>query len=156
MPSDDNGPRRTFTVVEANTALPLVRAIVADLVRLAHEVSDRAERLSLLLGSRRSLDRGDPYADEMAHMVGELQRDRERLQEYVDELLAFGVEPRSAIEGLVHFPTIMDGRVVHLCWKLGEPEVLFWHEVDANFVDRRLLSRDATSVAELVSVGRDT
>ena len=33
----------------------------------------------------------------------------------------------------------MDGRPVLLCWRLGEPEVQFWHEVDAGYAGRRPL-----------------
>ncbi len=35
----------------------------------------------------------------------------------------------------------MDGRLVYLCWKLGEPEVLYWHELDAGFAGRQPLVR---------------
>ena len=51
-----------------------------------------------------------------------------------------GVEPKNAVEGLVDFPSIMDDRVVYLCWKLDEPEVLYWHEVDAGFAGRQPLT----------------
>ncbi|MFQ5860927.1 MAG: DUF2203 family protein [Dehalococcoidia bacterium] len=37
------------------------------------------------------------------------------------------------------FPSIREGREVHLCWLLGEPEVQFWHEVDAGFPGRQPL-----------------
>jgi hypothetical protein len=154
MVAPESVPRRTFTVPEANATLPLVRAIVADLVRLAHEVSDRSERLSALLASRPLLDRGDPYANELAHIVRELQRDRHQLREYADELLDLGVEPHSAIEGHVHFPAILSGRQVHLCWKLGEPEVLFWHEVGESVADRCPVDIGTRSGDELVAGGR--
>jgi hypothetical protein len=34
----------------------------------------------------------------------------------------------------------MDGRVVYLCWKLGEPEVQYWHDLDAGFAGRQSLT----------------
>jgi hypothetical protein len=38
----------------------------------------------------------------------------------------------------------MDGREVYLCWRLGEPEVAFWHELDAGFGGRqKLMARSA-------------
>jgi hypothetical protein len=39
----------------------------------------------------------------------------------------------------VDFPAERDGRPVYLCWRLGEPSVQFWHEIDAGFVGRRPL-----------------
>ncbi|MEX0979285.1 MAG: DUF2203 family protein, partial [Pirellulales bacterium] len=42
-------------------------------------------------------------------------------------------------EGLVDFPCRMDGRIVFLCWKLGEPEVTHWHELDSGYAGRQSL-----------------
>jgi hypothetical protein len=39
----------------------------------------------------------------------------------------------------VDFRGEMDGREVFYCWKLGEPSVRYWHEVDAGFVGRQRL-----------------
>ena len=33
----------------------------------------------------------------------------------------------------------IDGLDVYYCWKLGEPSVLYWHEIDAGFVGRQRL-----------------
>jgi hypothetical protein len=139
-------PDRTFTAAEANAALPLVRAIVADLVRLSREVVERRQRLEALLG-RPSARRGqqpDPYREELAHVQQELEDDAQRLQEYVGELRQLGVEPKSAVEGLIDFPTIVDGQRAYLCWKLGEAQVLFWHEHDTGYQGRRALGQHAT------------
>jgi len=51
-----------------------------------------------------------------------------------------GVEPKNGPEGLVDFPAVLDGRPVYLCWKLGEPEVLHWHDLDAGFRGRQPLT----------------
>ncbi|MHC4399711.1 MAG: DUF2203 family protein [Planctomycetota bacterium] len=131
--------RKSFTVQEANAALPLVRAIVRDLTELSSEVIERRERLSTLLVGRRH-DAHDPYRQELAHVEEELENDTERLREFVGELHELGVEPKSVTEGLVDFPSMLDGRPVCLCWKLGEPEVLYWYERGATFHDRQPLA----------------
>lgn len=129
---------KLFTPEEANAALPLVRAIVGDLSRLCQEVIQRRQRLSFLL-ERRSRLEGDLYAEELAQVEEELDHDVSRLQEYVGELRQLGAEPKSPAEGLVDFPAMLDGRLVYLCWKLGEPEVLYWHELEAGFQGRQPL-----------------
>jgi len=139
MSDQHGGPQRLFTVDQANAMLPLVRAIVSDLVILARDVSDRWERLSFLVMGRESLDCGDPYAEELVQVGLELERDHRRLREYADELIELGVEPKSAIEGVVDFPAVVDGQIVRLCWKLGEPNILFFHDADAGYEDRRRL-----------------
>jgi len=136
-------PTKIFTVEDANRSLPLVRAIVTDLVRLSQEVIERRQRLVHLTAGRNRVA-GDPYGEELAHIEQELEKDALQLQEYVEELRQLGVEPKGP-EGLVDFPTLMDDRLVYLCWKLGEPEVLYWHELDAGFAGRQPLT--AGSVA---------
>ena len=141
---DDETPRerKLFTVEQVNAMLPLVRAIVKDLSALSREVVERRERLAHLL-SGRTLETSDPYRSELVQIEDELEKDSRRLRDYVEELRDLGAEPKNGIEGLVDFPTIIDGRVVYLCWKLDEPEVLFWHELDAGFQGRQRLSTGA-------------
>lgn len=142
--SRDYQPKRLFTIEQANAMLPLVRAITADLSNLARDVMERRHRLALLTAGR-ELKAGDPYSEELAQMEGELERDATRLQDYVEELRELGVEPKGALEGLVDFPCELDGRVVFLCWKLGEPEVLHWHDLDAGFAGRQPLTAGSVS-----------
>jgi hypothetical protein len=135
---------KLFTVEEANAALPLVRAITQDMVKLSREIVDRRERLAVL-ADHRSEKNSSPYSDELAQIEEELEKDNLRLKEYVGELTDLGVEPKSATEGLVDFPATVDGRLAYLCWKLGEPEVLFWHHLDAGFAGRQPLTADSVS-----------
>jgi hypothetical protein len=138
MSAHEYQPTRVFTIEQANAMLPLVRAITTDLTALARDVVERRHRLAMLT-SGRQLKTGDPWSDELAQMDAEIDRDVQRLQEYVAELQQLGVEPKGAIEGLVDFPCRMDGRLVLLCWKLGEPEVLYWHDLEAGFAGRQPL-----------------
>lgn len=138
MMSDAYRPSKLFTVEQANAVLPLVRAITSDLVELSREVVERRERLSLLTGRRQSGSQ-DLYSEELAQIEEELEKDKEQLQAYVEELRALGVEPKNGPEGLVDFPCQMDGRIVFLCWKFGEAEVTHWHELDAGFAGRQSL-----------------
>jgi hypothetical protein len=135
---------KLFTPEEANASLPLVRAIVDDLQRLCREVIERRQRLSFLLERRPAAGR-DPYQEELSQIEEELERDAVRLQEYVGELRQLGVEPKSPAEGLVDFPAMLDGRLVYLCWKLGEPEVFYWHDLDAGFQGRQPLPTKVAS-----------
>ena len=133
--------RRLFTVEEANAMLPLVRAIVTDLAKLSKDVVERRERLGYLTANRDARVR-DAYSDEVAEIEAELEQDTQQLHGYFEELRQLGVEPKNGPEGLVDFPSLMDDRVVYLCWRLGEPEVLFWHELEAGFAGRHPLTAD--------------
>ncbi len=133
--------RKLFTVEQANAALPLVRAIAKDVAELSQSISERRERLSSLQGPRGGpgKSRSDMYSAELAQVETEIEADIQQLKQYVGELQQLGVELKSALDGLVDFPAEMEGRPVYLCWKLGEPEVMHWHAVDAGFAGRQSL-----------------
>jgi len=137
-------PRHYFSVASANQTLPLVRAIVSDIVELFPEVRDREERLKRITRGRHKEARpGDPYSEEVEQIRQELEHDFERLQGFIDELQNLGVDFKDPIMGLVDFPAMRDGEEGCLCWKLGEPSVAYWHSVEDGFQGRKSLTDDA-------------
>jgi len=136
-PGGGNG-KRYFTPAEANASLPLVRAIVRDIVDLARDIQDRHDRLVRLQGHGKGA-LGDAYDEELRLAQVEFERQQERMEEYESELKKLGIELKDYHTGLIDFPCRMDGREVYLCWRLGEPEVGFWHELDAGFAGRKKL-----------------
>jgi hypothetical protein len=141
-PSKPVTGKKYFTAAQANAALPLVRAIVRDITALARDLRDRHERLARLESTpRESL--GEAYKEELQQIQAEFERDQERMREYEAELKGLGVELKDYYTGLVDFPCRMDGREVYLCWRMGEPDVAHWHELDAGFAGRRKLLHDA-------------
>lgn len=134
-------PRQYFSVASANQRLPLVRAIVSDIVELYPEVRDREERLARITRGRLKDSRpGDPYSEEVEQVREELERDVERLEGFIDELRTLGVDFKDPVMGLVDFPAMRDGKEICLCWKLGEPAVDFWHTVESGFQGRQKLT----------------
>jgi hypothetical protein len=133
--------RKYFTVEEANSALPLVRMIVGDIVSQYKIVEDLQQRLSMVAKERKKPTK-DLYAEELAQSQAELDAEEQKLMSYIDELKRLGVEFKGP-DGLVDFYSIMDGREVFLCWRLGEPDVSHWHELDAGFAGRQPLTADA-------------
>jgi hypothetical protein len=134
---------RRFTVEQANRMLPLIRAIVSDIVELAGDLTQRNDRLGMLQVS--DAEEGDPYSEEVLQMQREIERDMDRLQAFVDELAELGVELKSATEGLVDFKARIDNRDAYLCWKLGEEEVGHWHPLNAGFEGRQSLLEGASA-----------
>ena len=131
--------KRFFTLAEANQRLPLVRVIVNDIVELFRDVTERRQRLIDLiernqLGSKRV---ASPYTEELEQMQSDIQTDVERLNGFAQELVDLGVELKDPNIGLIDFPTLVEGREAYLCWKLGEPEVGFWHELTAGVQGRQ-------------------
>lgn len=138
-------PKQYYTVEEANQALPLVRAIVADIVRQFREIHERKDRLKQITAKRPNRKAGDMYGDEVARIEEEIEKDIVVLQGYIEELNKLGVELKDPVKGLIDFRSIYEGREVYLCWHLGEDEVAYWHELDAGFAGRQSLLAGSSS-----------
>ena len=52
------------------------------------------------------------------------------------------------MDGIVDFPAVIDGREAFLSWKLGEPEILYWHEAGSGSLVRRPLAAEAGASGE--------
>lgn len=143
-------PVRQFTVDDANRTLPLVRMIVQDIVELYNDLDRRRDRLVALrsrTGSKRRPD--DPYEAEIIQMELELESDVERLSSFIEELRKIGAELKDPATGLVDFPAVLNGREVYLCWRLGEPKVGFWHDLESGVAGRQVLNAVPTADQEL-------
>ena len=106
-------PSQDFHARRGKRALPLVSAIVSDLVDLSCELVERRERLSLLVGGKAN-NSHDPYHEELVQVQKDMEKDTVRLREYVEELRALGVEPKSGTEGLVDFRPCLTAQSIPL------------------------------------------
>ena len=121
----------------ANRMLPLVKAVTADIVRQWVVVRDLNERLGMLPDDDES---PSVYRDEVRQERRHQREELRRLRGYIEELTHLGLEARDSSRGIVHFPARIDGEDAYLCWKLGEEEVLHWHERSGDCSTRRSLA----------------
>jgi hypothetical protein len=119
---------RLFTVEEANAALPDVRRALTRLREARETVLHGAERVREGAPANGGGQEGSAYWEALR-----------TLRHEVEALAARGIILRDAESGLVDFPARREGRVVQLCWQLGEDRVGHWHEVDAGFPNRKPL-----------------
>ena len=126
-----------FTLDEANALLPHLK-----------------ELLVKIQESKTNHDRLEEQAEEYAHHVSsnghvvekklnetrqELAKATAEVNSLIQRVNDLGCEVKDIDEGLVDFRSEREGRDVYLCWKLGEPEILWWHELEAGFAGRRPL-----------------
>ena len=134
-PTQDPAPAvPTYTVELANRALPLVRRIVADLVADYRAWQAAVQEFETLGAASSTLGAGDGRAESVQRTARRLAAD---VQRYLGELAALGIQCKSLEDGLIDFPGEIDGEPALLCWKLGEPDVAWWHAPDAGFAGRR-------------------
>ncbi|MEE8171100.1 MAG: DUF2203 domain-containing protein [Phycisphaerae bacterium] len=133
-PESESTPRRTFSVEDANRAIPLVQRIVEDIVHQYERTVElqRAAEQQEEAGTReqRSLTRSDYAAA------------ADRLRVLVDELHDVGCELKDPRQGLLDFPAMHEDRPILLCWRLGEEQVSHWHELDAGYSGRQPITAE--------------
>ena len=124
---------KIFTIQEANALLPSVKNILAD-IRSAHrDLSRYRSQVKLATDAAENGGGGISQGIEYAAILTTLTAS-------ISELEALGVQIKDFERGLVDFPSLRDGRVVLLCWQLGEGDELeWWHDVDAGFAGRTRL-----------------
>ena len=121
---------KLFTVAEANALLPVVREILKriqaarkKLASYHNEAKAAAEQAEHGGGG---FSDGLRYADFLIELTSQ-----------TNELEVLGVQLKDFDRGLVDFPSMRDGRVVLLCWQIGEgDEVEWWHDVEDGFAGR--------------------
>ncbi|MBV9928659.1 MAG: DUF2203 domain-containing protein [Acidobacteria bacterium] len=124
---------KLFTVEEANALLPTVRKVVSRIQRTYARVSAAQERARLAAAGAAQggggMEGGGDYV--LALSV---------LAEASGELEELGVQLKDYERGLIDFPAMRDGRVVLLCWQMGEGDALeWWHDLEAGFAGRQPL-----------------
>ena len=124
---------KIFTIDEANALLPQVSRIATQIQRSHRSLSryrDQAKAAS------EAADRGGGGVANGQHYA-ELAT---ALTTEMSNLDSLGVQLKDFDRGLVDFPYLRDGRVVLLCWQLGEGDELeWWHDVEAGFAGRTRL-----------------
>jgi hypothetical protein len=61
----------------------------------------------------------------------------QRVRESITEIDSIGVQVKDMETGLLDFPCRLDDQVVLLCWRMGEPAIVYWHPAEAGFKDRQ-------------------
>ncbi len=120
--------RKHYSVEEANALLPHLAPCLVELRAKFEEATEIRVAMARIAA-------GDGWSERRA----EWSQTLERVAELVDRLRAWNVELKEVSTGLVDFPTVMEGRDAYLCWRLGEPEVAYWHFPEDGFAGRKPL-----------------
>lgn len=126
-----------YTVREANTMLP-------ELTRLLQAMQLQGQQLAAMQGRVVAVQkkvRGNGYHNptEDVMLSQAAKQTEEALRLGVEQLAKWNIELKDLQRGLVDFPARREGRIVFLCWEMGEPEVAYWHETTSGYDTRQPL-----------------
>ena len=127
-----------FTPAEANAALAELRPVAEQMVAHRHALLQAQIRQAQLV-TQIAGNGGDFTPDEVRSAAEEVAREVEGIAECVRQINKAGVQVKDVDEGLLDFPARRGDEDVLLCWKVGEPEVAFWHGLEEGFAGRKPL-----------------
>jgi hypothetical protein len=129
-------PVKIFTLEEANRMVPQARTSIHLMRRSVEEAEGLRDALEVLelLGAH---EEKSPEHAEYAEKRALLDTCRETFREEHERLTQAGLLLRDLQTGLIDFHAMRKGRVVFLCWRLGEEAIGYWHEIDSGFAGRR-------------------
>ncbi len=122
---------RIFTLAEAQSLLPRLRTLLEELSQEWKRMSElnpeiqKARDNAPLNGYSKF---GVEYVESVSHLMS-----------LIHEIKDMGVLLKDADKGLCDFPYIKGGRMVYLCWQLGEDTIQYWHDVETGFAGRKPL-----------------
>ena len=118
-----------FTLQEANSALTIIRPLMDEIQAIRQEILARQPDVWPVV--ERSAGNGGSQA------ASQMVREFERLDALVHQVQATGALFKDINLGLLDFPALRDGHEVYLCWKYGEGDIAFWHEIEAGYAGRQ-------------------
>jgi hypothetical protein len=122
---------RLFTLEEASQLLPRLRTILIEAGeewRRMRELNPEIQKVRDKVPMDGFAPMGVPYIEAVSHLMYLLQ-----------QVKAMGVHIKDVDKGLCDFPYMRNGRVVYLCWHLGEDSITTWHDIEAGFAGREPL-----------------
>lgn len=128
---------QVFTRAEAEALLPQIAPLLRELQSAWADLVDTTTAATLL--RQRMLGNGHALIPTMRGLNLRLEEARLRVATLMNHIQAFGCDLKDPTTGLIDFPAQMFGRVVWLCWRLGETGIDWWHELDVGFAGRQPL-----------------
>lgn len=128
---------RTFTLEEAQSLLSVLESLLRTSIdgkklieSVDAELQETAHRVFLNGGMFLNIVH-------LARRKAEREKSILRVRDAMAEIDAIGVQVKDLDIGLLDFPCKVDGKIVLLCWKLGEEGITHWHGTDEGFASRK-------------------
>ena len=118
---------RYFTIKSANEALPGVIEKFNNLKKQKNEIIKAEQELQMSTSSL------DEYMTRKQKLNSELTK----FYQLIEDLEGIGVSLKGLDQGLLDFPSRRFNEDVWLCWKDGETEIKFWHDMNSGFDGRK-------------------
>ena len=140
-PMDEMEQLKVFKVEEASRLIPKLSELITAAQAKQREILAKEVEIDTL----ELLHPGEEEGKLSPEVAREVEIYNDGVNDFyslIDEIHETGCFLKDIETGLVDFYAMYQGRVVYLCWKLGEPEISFWHEVGRGYAYRQPLMRE--------------
>ena len=129
---------KTFTLDEAQTVLPVLAALLGRAREAAARAAEYDQEMQEL--SQRIFLSGGLHVDvaTAARRRAEREKAAGEVQSTIAEIEEIGARVVEGEAGALELPCLADGRVVLLCWALGEEAIERWREDEDGAAEREL------------------
>ena len=128
---------RTFTLDEASSLLPRLSELLLQTQECKLRHDQHQDQIAEY--TRRMSSNGDILERDLNETRQELVKAAAELSRLVEKVQEMGCEMKDIDQGLIDFRAEREGREVYLCWKLGEPDIRWWHDLESGFAGRQPL-----------------
>ena len=130
---------RTFTLDEAQSLLPVLESLLRTAITAKQAIEEFEAAQQEL--QHRILMNGGMFLNivPLARRKAERVKAEQRAKDALAEIDSIGVQVKDLDIGLLDFPCDVDGRIVLLCWKMGEHSITHWHGTEEGFAGRKLI-----------------
>ena|SRR5579862_2972004 len=140
---------RTFTLDESLSLLPILESLLRSAISAKKTIEEfEAEQQELL---HRIFLNGGMFLDvvPLARRKAERVKAEQRAKDAIAEIDSIGVQVKDIDIGLLDFPCEVDGKIILLCWKLGEKTITHWHGTDEGFAGRKPIDQRITKAKKV-------
>jgi hypothetical protein len=120
---------RYFTLQEANETLVSIRPWMDEIQTIRAEILAHQPEIWSVM-EKSAGNGGNPTLSRMVKTF-------DRLDALIHSIQDLGALIKDINSGLLDFPALKDEREVYLCWKYGEGDIQFWHEIADGFAGRQ-------------------
>ena len=128
---------RTFTLDEASSLLPRLSELLLQTQECKLRHDQHQDQIAEY--TRRMSSNGDILERDLNETRQELAKAAAEMSSLVEKVQEMGCELKDIDQGLIDFRAEREGREVYLCWKLGEPDIRWWHDLESGFAGRQPL-----------------
>ena len=130
-PEDPQENERIFSLEEANCLIPQLEqlwTLIKQGKTILYQTRDEIKKAS----AKAHLGGGSLAGAQYIHALKDINESLHTIHE-------LGVIVKDVDLGLCDFPYLLEGRIVYLCWKLGEDKISWWHETHSGYSGRQVL-----------------